>query len=39
MTENAYRKMHRALLDTHRTIVYGICQHGIGDVDRVRRPR
>ncbi|HET6215976.1 MAG TPA: glycoside hydrolase family 27 protein [Acidobacteriaceae bacterium] len=32
MMEDAYRKMHRALLGTHRTIVYSICQYGIGDV-------
>ena len=32
MMENAYSKMHRALQNTHRPIVYSICQYGIGEV-------
>lgn len=32
MMESAYSKMHRALQNTHRPIVYSICQYGIGDV-------
>ena len=30
--EQAYEKMHRALLNTHRPIVFSLCQYGIGSV-------
>ena len=32
MMQEAYRKMHEALLNTHRPIVYSLCQYGIGAV-------
>jgi alpha-galactosidase len=32
MMQQAYEKMHRALLSTHRPIVYSFCQYGIGSV-------
>jgi alpha-galactosidase len=32
MMQDAYRKMHEALLDTHRPIVYSLCQYGVGAV-------
>ena len=32
MMEEAYEKMHRALLSTHRPMVYSICQYGVGSV-------
>ncbi len=32
MMQGAYEKMHRALVDTHRPIVYSICQYGVGSV-------
>jgi alpha-galactosidase len=32
MMQQAYRKMHEALLNTHRPIVYSLCQYGIGSV-------
>jgi alpha-galactosidase len=30
--QEAYRKMHEALLNTHRHIVYSLCQYGVGAV-------
>jgi alpha-galactosidase len=30
--QEAYRKMHEALLNTHRPIVYSLCQYGVGAV-------
>ncbi len=30
MMQQAYEKMHQALLNTHRPIVYSLCQYGIG---------
>jgi alpha-galactosidase len=30
MMQQAYEKMHRALVNTHRPIVYSLCQYGIG---------
>ena len=30
--QQAYEKMHRALLNTHRPIVFSLCQYGIGSV-------
>ncbi len=30
--KDAYAKMHRALLSTHRPIVYSLCQYGVGSV-------
>jgi len=32
MMQAAYRKMHEALLNTHRPIVYSLCQYGVGSV-------
>lgn len=32
MMKQAYAKMHRALVNTHRPIVYSLCQYGVGDV-------
>ncbi len=32
MMEQAYGKMHRALLNTHRPIVYSLCQYGLAAV-------
>ena len=32
MMQQAYEKMHQALLSTHRPIVYSLCQYGIGSV-------
>ena len=32
MMQDAYRKMHEALLNTHRRIVYSLCQYGVGAV-------
>src|SRR5665213_1040601 len=32
LMQQAYRKMHRALLNTHRPIVYSLCQYGMFDV-------
>jgi len=32
MMQEAYRKMHEALLNTHRPIVYSLCQYGVGFV-------
>jgi alpha-galactosidase len=32
MMQEAYRKMHEALLNTHRPIVYSLCQYGVGSV-------
>jgi alpha-galactosidase len=32
MMQGAYETMHRALVDTHRPIVYSICQYGVGSV-------
>jgi alpha-galactosidase len=32
MMQQAYAKMHQALLNTHRPIVYSLCQYGIGSV-------
>ena len=32
MMEAAYAKMHRALVATHRPIVYSLCQYGVGYV-------
>lgn len=32
MMQEAYRKMHGALVNTHRPIVYSICQYGVGSV-------
>jgi alpha-galactosidase len=32
MMQQAYEKMHQALLNTHRPIVYSLCQYGLGSV-------
>lgn len=32
MMQAAYRKMHQALLKTHRPVVYSLCQYGVGSV-------
>jgi len=32
MMEAAYAKMHQALVNTHRPIVYSLCQYGVGSV-------
>ncbi len=32
MMEAAYEKMHQALVNTHRPIVYSLCQYGVGSV-------
>jgi alpha-galactosidase len=32
MMQAAYRKMHEALITTHRPIVYSLCQYGVGSV-------
>ena len=32
MMQQAYEKMHQALLNTHRPIVFSLCQYGIGSV-------
>ncbi|MGH9432067.1 MAG: glycoside hydrolase family 27 protein, partial [Terriglobia bacterium] len=32
MMQQAYEKMHQALVNTHRPIVYSLCQYGIGSV-------
>ena len=32
MMQQAYRKMHDALVNTHRPIVYSLCQYGVGSV-------
>ena len=32
MMQDAYAKMHRALVKTHRPIVYSLCQYGVGSV-------
>ena len=32
MMKAAYKKMHEALVDTHRPIVYSLCQYGVGSV-------
>jgi len=32
MMRHAYEKMHQALVNTHRPIVYSLCQYGIGSV-------
>jgi alpha-galactosidase len=32
MMEAAYAKMHQALLNTHRPIVYSLCEYGVGSV-------
>lgn len=32
MMKDAYRKMHEALVNTHRPIVYSVCQYGVGSV-------
>lgn len=32
MMQEAYAKMHRALVNTHRPIVYSLCQYGVGSV-------
>ena len=32
MMQDAYRKMHEALVNTHRPIVYSLCQYGVGSV-------
>jgi len=32
MMQAAYKKMHEALLNTHRPIVYSLCQYGVGAV-------
>jgi alpha-galactosidase len=32
MMKEAYAKMHQALVNTHRPIVYSICQYGVGSV-------
>ncbi len=32
MMKAAYKKMHEALADTHRPIVYSLCQYGVGSV-------
>jgi alpha-galactosidase len=32
MMQDAYAKMHQALVATHRPIVYSLCQYGVGSV-------
>lgn len=32
MMQQAYRRMHDALVNTHRPIVYSLCQYGVGSV-------
>jgi alpha-galactosidase len=32
MMQSAYRKMHEALMNTHRPIVYSLCQYGVDSV-------
>ena len=32
MMHGAYEKMHQALVNTHRPIVYSLCQYGVGSV-------
>lgn len=32
MMKDAYAKMHAALLNTHRPIIYSVCQYGVGKV-------
>lgn len=32
MMQAAYEKMHQALVNTHRPIVYSLCQYGVGSV-------
>ena len=32
MMQAAYAKMHQALVNTHRPIVYSLCQYGVGSV-------
>lgn len=32
MIEQAYARMHQALVNTHRPIVFSICEYGIGEV-------
>ena len=32
MMKAAYRKMHEALVSTHRPIIYSLCQYGVGSV-------
>jgi alpha-galactosidase len=32
LMQAAYRKMHEALLNTHRSIVYSLCQYGVDSV-------
>jgi alpha-galactosidase len=32
MMKDAYAKMHQALVNTHRPIVYSLCQYGVGSV-------
>ena len=32
MMQEAYRKMHEALVNTHRPIVYSLCQYGVDSV-------
>jgi len=32
MMQAAYEKMHQALINTHRTIVYSLCEYGVGSV-------
>ncbi len=32
MMQDAYAKMHQALVNTHRPIVYSLCQYGVGSV-------
>ncbi|HET9176904.1 MAG TPA: glycoside hydrolase family 27 protein [Terriglobia bacterium] len=32
MMKQAYSKMHQALVDTHRLVVYSLCEYGVGSV-------
>ena len=32
MMQQAYEKMHQAILNTHRSMVYSLCQYGLGAV-------
>jgi len=32
MMKGAYKKMHEALVSTHRPILYSVCQYGVGSV-------
>ncbi len=32
MIQEAYARMHQALVNTHRPIVYSLCQYGVGNV-------